>query len=96
VPRLLALLVSLVIVLSGVMTCIPMIREKALQKQAQLRLADLLRHERERTVELQKQLWAAKHDPAVVEKLAREKFGLGRPGEIIFKFRDDLPPAATP
>lgn len=89
-------MISLVIVLSGVMTCIPMIREKAVQKQVLLRFEDQLRLERERTAELERQIWAAKNDTGMVERLAREKFGLGRPGELIFKFREDVPAVVAP
>lgn len=83
---------ALVIVLLGVMTCIPMIREKAMQKRVQLQLEEDLRAEAARAALLQKQINDVRNDPQVVERLAREKFGLARTGEVIFKFRDDLPP----
>jgi cell division protein FtsB len=95
VPQLLALLAAVVIVLAGAMTCIPLIREKAVQKRLQLELEEQLRAEEALSRELTAQIIAVKTDPATVERLAREKFGLARPGEIVFKFRNDLPGAVS-
>jgi cell division protein FtsB len=36
-----------------------------------------------------------RHDPYRIEQIAREEFGLGRPGEILFLFQDPEP-GATP
>jgi cell division protein FtsB len=90
-PRLLALLAAVVILLLGIMTCIPLIREKAVQKRAQLQMMEELEAERGRTLEIQKRIAAVRNDPTVVERLAREKFGLAKTGEVVFKFRGDLP-----
>ncbi|MBL9139591.1 MAG: septum formation initiator family protein [Verrucomicrobiales bacterium] len=95
-PRLLALLAAVVILLLGIMTCIPLIREKAVQKRAQLQLMEELETERARTLEIQKRIAAVRNDPSVVERLAREKFGLARTGEVVFKFRGDLPATHVP
>lgn len=95
-PRLLALLLAVVIILTGVVASIPLIREKAAQKQEQLRLQAELDSERTRNLELRKRIAAARDDPSVVERLAREKFGLARTGEVIFKFRGDLPATNAP
>jgi cell division protein FtsB len=92
-PRLIALFVSAVIVLSGVATCIPLLRQKAALKKDQLALQKELEEEEARTIELMRKIDAARNDPATVERLARERFGLARPGEVVFKFRGDLPPA---
>lgn len=90
-PRLVALLVAVLIVLLGVMTCLPLLREKAVQNRVRLQLEEDLRSELTKTRELESQIARVKSDPTVIEKLAREKFGLGRTGEVIFKFRE-LPP----
>lgn len=38
---------------------------------------------------IKKQMEALRNDPFYIEKHAREEFGLARPGEYIFKFKDD-------
>jgi cell division protein FtsB len=90
---LIALLIAVVILMSGVMTCIPLIREKAVRKRVQLELQEELRVEIARAREMELDILSVKKDPATVERLAREKFGLARPGEMIFKFRSDMTPA---
>ncbi len=90
-PRLVALLVAVVIVLLGAMTCLPLLREKAVQNRVRMQMEDELRAEMGRTRVLESQIERIKRDTAVVERLAREKFGLGRSGEVIFKFRDPTP-----
>ena len=35
---------------------------------------------------------ALKHDPYIIEKIAREKLGYARPGELIFQFQPENPP----
>ncbi len=87
-PRLAALLVAVLIVALGVMTCLPLLREKAVQNSVRMQLEDELRVELTKTRELEGQIARVKSDTRIVERLAREKFGLGRTGEVIFKFRD--------
>ena len=94
-PRLVALLVAVLIVLLGAMTCLPLLREKAVQNRVRMQMEDELRSELGKTRELEAQIARIKSDTTVVEKLAREKFGLGRTGEVIFKFRD-LTPGPSP
>lgn len=87
------LLGAVVILLAGVAYSIPLLREKQAQKKAQIELQEKLRLELARRDEIENRIAAVKTDPRVVERLGREKFGLGRTGEVIFKFRGDLPPA---
>ncbi len=42
------------------------------------------------------EIQALRHDPYRIETIAREEFGLSRPGEIIFLFQDSRPAAAPP
>jgi cell division protein FtsB len=98
-PRLLALVAAAAIILAGILNCLPLLREKAVQKRVQLELEEDLRAERGRARDLEGRIASVKTDPITVEKLAREKFGLARTGEVVFKFRGDLPPprvAASP
>lgn len=87
------LLASVVILLAGVAYSIPLLREKQAQKKTQIELQERLRLEVVRRDEIENRIASVKTDPRVVERLGREKFGLGRTGEVIFKFRGDLPPA---
>jgi hypothetical protein len=92
-PRVFALLLSLAIVFVGILKSLPLIREKAVQKRVQLELLEALRAEEIRARDLSARIIAVKTDPATVERLAREKFGLARPGEVVFKFRADWSPS---
>lgn len=94
-PRLLSLLVAVVVILTGIITSLPLWREKAVQKKQYLMLQEELRQEQARTRDITERINAVKTDPRTVERLAREKFGLARSGETIFKFRGDLPPQTT-
>lgn len=58
-------------------------REAELQQEIQFK-EEVIRHLKERQARLQS-------DPTFVEKIAREEFGLARPGETIYKFTEDEP-----
>ena len=55
-PRLAALLVAVLIVALGVMTCLPLLREKAVQNSVRMQLEDELRVELTKTRELEGQI----------------------------------------
>lgn len=95
-PRLYSLFVAVAVIVAGIVTNLPLWREKAVQQRQLLQLEEELRQEQARTKEITDKITAVKSDPKTVERLAREKFGLGRSGEVIFKFRSDLPPQAAP
>lgn len=95
-PRLFALFLAVIILLLGAMTYIPLLREKAAQKRVLLQLQEELQGEMNRTRVLESRIASVKADRATVEKLGREKFGLSRTGEVVFKFRSDLPVTSTP
>lgn len=95
-PRLISLLVAVVVVLTGIFTSLPLLRQKAAQKRAFLQLQEDVRVEQLRAKELSDKIQSVRSDRKTVERLAREKFGLGRSGETIFKFRPDLPPVSPP
>lgn len=93
-PRPYSLLIAVVLVLGGIVASLPLFREKAVQKRQLIRLQESVRQEQIRTRELNEKINSVKSDPKTVERLAREKFGLARSGETIFKFRGDLPQSA--
>lgn len=80
----------MVILFLGVTASIPLWREKAVQHRILGQLREERQAEQNRARQIEAAIIAVKSDPAVVERLAREKFGLARPGEVIFKFRNDL------
>jgi len=90
VPRLLSLLIAVVVILAGIFTSLPLLRAKANQKHDLLQRQEALAAEQVRYRAINDKITAVKTDPKTVERLAREKFGLGRTGETIFKFRGDL------
>ena len=85
---------AVVVILTGIISSLPLWREKAVQKRQYLMLQEELRQEQARTREIADRIQAVRTDPRTVERLAREKFGLARSGETIFKFRSDLPSPA--
>lgn len=87
-PRLVALLFAVLILVLGATTCLPLLREKAVQNRVRLQMQDELRMELAKTRDLETQIARVKSDSVAIERLAREKFGLGRAGEVIFKFRE--------
>lgn len=87
---------AVVVILAGIISSLPLWREKAAQQKQYLMLQEEFRQEQSRTKELVDRINAVRTDPKTVERLAREKFGLARPGETIFKFRGDLPAPAAP
>lgn len=98
-PRFLALLLSVIILAVGMATWLPLIHEKAVRKRDLLELQEEIDAQRALTRELEGRIHAVRNDPTFVERLAREKFGLARPGETVFKFRNDpvpTPPHPTP
>ena len=50
-------------------------------------LEQQIRQEEERYPVLMKRIDELQHDPATIERVAREKLGLARPGETVFRFR---------
>jgi cell division protein FtsB len=67
-------------------------RNEMKARVAELEL-ELAERDRE-SAEMRQFLHDLQHNPRAVEKVAREKFGLCREGEVIFQFQDDdLPPS---
>lgn len=51
---------------------------------------------KERNAALLSDIRALRTDPYVIEKLAREKLGYAKPGEVIYLFPPGEPPEVTP
>jgi cell division protein FtsB len=63
-------------------------KEAVLQQDIQLEM-EMVKH-------LQDQQQRLQSDPRFVEKIAREEYGLAKPGETVFKFVDEEPSTNPP
>ncbi len=71
----------------------PLIWNNERIRQRILRLDDQIQHEEARGKQLKSQIDDLRYDPKAVERVARERLGYAKPGEIVIRFR---PPAASP
>ncbi|MCC6233406.1 MAG: hypothetical protein IT580_12225, partial [Verrucomicrobiales bacterium] len=67
-PRLLALLVAVVVLFLGVMTCLPLLQQKAVRKRVQLELTEERDAEVARGAEYRRRIDAVRNDRSVVER----------------------------
>lgn len=74
------------ILVGAVIVYLPEFRARAAQEEHARELEADLAIEQQRERDLKDHMAAIKADPRVLERLAREKFGLGRTGEMIFRF----------
>lgn len=73
---------------------LPLIRQNERMRQEVLRLETELERERALNRELMQSIEALRNDPKTVERLAREKLGLARPGETVVRFEEPATNAA--
>ena len=73
------------VVLTGVWY-LPLIRDNASLRRAHLRLEQEVRLEQEKARQKHAAIEALRNDPMTIERLAREKLGLARPGETVVHF----------
>ena len=85
------LVVLAVLLLIG-MCYLPLIQENARMRAQILKLNQQLTAETNQILQLQTQIDALRSDPKTVERLAREKLGYAKPGEMVFHFE---PPATN-
>ncbi len=88
------LVTAIVAVIFGLVTIFtPAVRRYRNYRAERDRLESAIREEEELYPILMRRIDALQNDPAEVERVAREKLGLARPGETIFRFR--TPPDGT-
>ncbi|MFN0069341.1 MAG: FtsB family cell division protein [Limisphaerales bacterium] len=78
---------------------LPEFRARAAQEEHARELEAEIAAEQQRERDLKDHMAAVKADPKVLERLAREKFGLGRTGEMVFRFETsstNVPAARRP
>jgi cell division protein FtsB len=84
------LLVLALLLLIG-MWHLPLIRQNERMRREIMRLDEQLHKEEARSKQLQAEIEALRNDPQTIERLAREKLGYAKPGEMVIRFE----PATT-
>jgi cell division protein FtsB len=67
---------------------LPLIKQNERMRKEVLRLDTQIQKEEENAKQLKTSIDALRNDPKAVERLAREKLGYAKPGEIVFRFED--------
>jgi cell division protein FtsB len=87
------LLIILVLVGTGRLLW-PQVQQYQEMQRRKAALQEEIHLEQERLRALKAKQDQLQNDPRFVEKVAREEYGLARPGESVFKFVDEEPAAA--
>ena len=74
--------------------CVPLIQQNERMRQRNGELETQILREEEAGRQLKANLDAQRSDPKAVERLAREKLGYAKPGEIVIRFQE--PAASAP
>ena len=88
--RLVLLLMFIAAVLLVWVWYLPLIRQNQAMRTHKLKLEEQIRKEEELNRQKKAAIEALRNDPAAVERLAREKLGLAKPGETIIHFEAPL------
>jgi len=65
---------------------LPLIKQNERMRKEILRLDTLIQGEEKASKQLRRSIEALDHDPKAVERLARERLGYAKPGEIVIRF----------
>ena len=68
--------------------CVPLMQQNARMRQRNLELEAQVQREEEIARQLKASLDALRSDPNAIERLAREKLGYAKPGEVIIRFQE--------
>ncbi len=76
----------------------PLIQENEKYRKRIMKLDQEIQNEEETGKQLKAAIDSLRHDPKAVERLARDKFGYSKPGEIVIRFEAPAtnPPPGTP
>jgi len=69
--------------------CVPLIQQNERMRQRNLELEAHIQREEEAGRQLKVGLDAQRSDPKSVERLAREKLGYAKPGEVVIRFQEN-------
>lgn len=70
---------------------LPLIKKNERMRQEIQRLYAQIQKEEEAGKQLRNAIEALRRDPKAVERLARERFGYAKPGEIVIRFEEPPP-----
>jgi cell division protein FtsB len=68
--------------------CVPLMQQNARMRQRNLELEAQVQREEDIARQLKASLDALRSDPKAIERLAREKLGYAKPGEVIIRFQE--------
>jgi len=88
--RLVVLLIFAAAVLLVGVWYLPLIRQNQAMRAQKMKLEDGIKKEEERNRQKKAAIDSLRNDPVAVERLAREKLGLAKPGETIIHFEAPL------
>lgn len=86
---------AILVVIAVIAMFVPQIKQYNELHRKEAALQEEIRLEEEIVKHLKDQQERLKSDPRFVEKLAREELGYAKPGETVFRFTDDEPPASN-
>lgn len=90
--RMVLLLIFVAAVLFVVVSYLPLIRQNKAMREELLRIEEEIRKTEDMNRQKKAAIESLRNDPEAVERLARERLGLARPGEIVVHFE---PPATN-
>ncbi len=88
--RVVIFLILLAVVLLVLIWYLPLVQRNERMRKEILRNDALIQKEEDTARELKSQMDALRSDPKAVERLARDKFGYAKPGEVILRFEDPV------
>ena len=93
--RLIVVLLVIVILLLVGIWYLPLIRQNENMRKEELRLDGEIKKEDEKARGRRASIESVRGDPKTVERLAREKLGLAKPGETVIHFQEGPVPILT-
>ncbi|MBM3831039.1 MAG: hypothetical protein FJ406_10965 [Verrucomicrobia bacterium] len=86
--RAVTLLLVIAVAVGIAYLCVPLMQQNERMRQRNLDLETQIQREEDAGRQLKAGLDAQRSDPKSVERLAREKLGYARPGEVVIRFQD--------
>ena len=87
-------LLVLAIAVTIVILCVPLIQQNERMRQRNVELEAQIQREEEIARQSKAALDAQRSDPKAIERLAREKLGYAKPGEVVIRFQEPAAPTA--
>ena len=87
-------LLVLAIAVTIVILCVPLIQQNERMRQRNVELEAQIQREEEIARQSKAALDAQRSDPKAIERLAREKLGYAKPGEVVIRFQEPAAPVA--